>query len=439
MKRTVLFLLAGILTIIVVECNRATPVSPSQTITLTPGPGAFGLGYMKGLSKSTANAAVKSGANVSFNLGSIKGSTAFYFLLYNIGSTPITDVNLSIADTQFAVYPSAMDTLIPGGDVGMLPVVKVSAYHGAPLDGPGNRPLMDKGLNSATLRISGVTQTAKGKDTTVTLSAILDLQALVMDFKLFGWTGPVDFANPTFHTIAGIGSAINLPDNTVLTAWNGYFPANYNYDLSPSSNSCYTNDFRDTVMKLSNIGNVDIRVNLYISGQIWSLNAVVAAGDSIFIDKPVATYAIDGNHTVADPKKIIFQDDGRFYFKFSLPDAPTCGQTNQTKINIDLNPFFTMSKASACADKANQLFQIDTTIIFWNRQGTCPGNFYSYTLFSAYSVDSILCRSYDSLAGPQELCSAPKYHDMLDTIVANLSDPALGLGNSHRVIPFPIK
>ena len=118
MKHKVLFLLAGILTILVVECNRTTPVSPNQTITLTPGPGAFGLGYMKGLSKSTANAAVKSGANVNFDLGSIKGSTAFYFLLYNIGSTPITNVTLSIADTPFAVYPSAMDTLIPGGDVG---------------------------------------------------------------------------------------------------------------------------------------------------------------------------------------------------------------------------------------------------------------------------------------------------------------------------------
>ena len=82
MKRLILFFLTGILIAFIVECNRTAPVSPNETITLTPGPGKFAIGYMKGLSKRAANAAVQSGANVNFDLGSIKGSTAFYFLLY---------------------------------------------------------------------------------------------------------------------------------------------------------------------------------------------------------------------------------------------------------------------------------------------------------------------------------------------------------------------
>lgn len=434
MKRLILFFLTGILIAFIVECNRTAPVSPNETITLTPGPGKFAIGYMKGLSKRAANAAVQSGANVNFDLGSIKGSTAFYFLLYNIGSTPITDVALSIADTDFTVYPTAMDTLIPGGDVGMLPVVKVNAFHGTPFDGIGYRPLMNKGLNTTILRMSGTTRTVKGKDTTVTLSAILDLQALVMDFKLFGRTGSVNFSNPAMHS-TGI---LNLPDSSLnrvsLTTWNEYYPANFKIDFaSISSTGCYSDNFRDTSMKLSNTGNVALHVYLYISGQTWSLDTIVPTGDSILVAHPNVTYVIDGNHTVADPKKITLQNDGRFYFKFSLPVSATCGQI------VDLTPFITMAQSRSCADSANLLYLIDSSAVFWNRQGNCPDDYYSYTLFSAHSEDSILCRRNDSKAGPQEQCTDQRYHDMLDTIIANLSAADLGLGNGHRVDVISLK
>ena len=430
MKHKVLFLLAGILTILVVECNRTTPVSPNQTITLTPGPGAFGLGYMKGLSKSTANAAVKSGANVNFDLGSIKGSTAFYFLLYNIGNTPITDVTLSVDGSDFTVYPSGMDTLIPGGDVGMLPVVKVNAFHGTPLDGTGYRPLMKKGLNTATLRISGATKTVKGKDTTITLSAILDLQALVMDFKLFGRTGSVNFGNPWGRSMGNI----NLPDSTSLTTWNDYYPANFIYNPDPTyAPGCYSDNYRDTSINLSNTGNVAMHVYLYNSGKAWGLDTVVPAGDSILIANPNAYYVIDGDHTIADPRKFALQNDGRFYFNFSLPVASTCGQTTS------IGTFTAMALNAICADSANLLYLIDSTVVFWDRQGTCPDNSYAYTLFSVHSVDSVLCRRNDSVAGPQEQCMVPSYHAMLDTIIANLSSMDLGIGGTHQVDPIPLK
>lgn len=432
MKHLIPFSLAVILAALVAGCNRTTPVSPNETITLTPNPGAFGLRYMKGLSKSVAAATVQNGANVNFNLGSIKGSTAFYFLLYNIGYSPITNVSLSLDDSAFTVYPSAIDTLIPGGDVGMLPVVKVNAFHGTPLDGIGNRPLMNKGLNTATLRISGTTRTARGKDTAVTLSAILDLQALVMDFKLFGRTGSVDFTNPTLRSIAGILSSIHLPDSTIVSSWDEFFPANYNYSVSLDMASCYNNNFRDTGIKLSNTGNVDIHVFLYISGQTWSLDTVVPVGDSILIANPNATYVIDGNHTVTNPNKFSLQNDGRYYFKFSIPVSPTCGQTKS------VDPFTAMALNATCADSANLLYLIDSSVVFWDRQGSCTDTTYSYTLYSISSTDSVFCRRFNSIAGPQDQCASQSYHDMLDTIVANLSKADLGLGNGHQVNPIPL-
>ena len=117
-----------------------------------------------------------------------------------------------------------------------------------------------------------------------------------------------------------------------------------------------------------------MHVYLYNSGKAWGLDTVVSPGDSILIANPNAYYAIDGDHTIADPRKFALQNDGRFYFNFSLLVASTCGQT------VDLTPFVTMAQTSSCADSTNQLFQIDTTIIFWNCLGACPGNSYSYTL-----------------------------------------------------------
>jgi hypothetical protein len=429
MKHKVLFLLAGILTILVVECNRTTPVSPNQTITLTPGPGAFGLGYMKGLSKSTANAAVKSGANVSFDLGSIKGSAAFYFLLYNIGSTPITNVTLSIADSQFEVYPSAMDTLIPGNDVGMLPVVKVSAIHGTALDGYGFRPLMPKGINSGKLLVTGRTKTSAGKDTVVALTADLAVNALVMDILVKCGRDTINMAEPCGGTIG---------NNT----FDGYQVVNmrafgYNY-------------YGDSI-SIINTGNVPIILRIqYLSGYDGTikdtLHYVIDSTQKITVSKGenipnYGTYPIfclDGHNTIADHIRLPLEPNGKCYFEWFNFDTTTIVPNSDS---LNLQPFISRadSSSSFCADIANFLYLIDSTVVFWDRQGACSDNSYAYTLYSVHSIDSVLCRRYDSVAGPQEECTDQQYHDMLDTIIANLSSMDLGIGGAHQVNPIPLK
>jgi hypothetical protein len=403
MKRTVLFLLAGILTALIVECNRTTPVSPGQTITLTPGPGAFGLGYMKGLSKSTANTAVKSGANVNFNLGSIKGSTAFYFLLYNTGSTPITNVTLSMADSDFTVYPSNIDTLIPGGTLGMLPIIKVVALHGTAFEGIGTRPLMPMGENKTILHISGTTKIMQVKDTTATMDAGLDLVALVMNLSL------------------RVDGAIQK-----------------NLDCYLGGKSF------DTMATLYNTGNVPIDIKIIHSSSalnknLDTLTGHVAIGDStnfrLGLCDPVGEY----DHTtllypnttnaVHSPDLPFPPDEyGPIYF-----NAPLCPNT------INPFPFIELASGAACADSANRLYLIDSAVVFWDRQGACSDNSYTYTLFSVHSVDSVLCRRNDSVGGPQEQCIDQKYHDLLDMIVANLSATDLGMDSSHQVNPIPLQ
>jgi hypothetical protein len=427
MKRTVLFLLAGILTILVVECNRTTPVSPNQTITLMPGPGAFGLGYMKGLSKSTANAAVKSGANVNFDLGSIKGSTAFYFLLYNIGSTPITNVTLSTADTQFEVYPSAMDTLIPGGDVGMLPVVKVSAIHGTALDGYGFRPLMPRGKNSGKLLVTGKTKTRNGADTSVALVADLTLNTLVMDIVLKCGQTTIPLVEP----LAGMGYIF---DNFVVSLMRGY-----GSDISGDSVSIINTGNVPVALKIEYFSYSDVNAKDSFMFSLDTLQKAVVPRtiyDSKYKIETLPVVCLDGHNTVTDQDRLPLQANGKSYF-FIEPFNSSSTIPNQDSLN--LQPFISLANAATCADSANLLYLIDSSVVFWDRQGACPDNSYAYTLYSVHSVDSVLCRRNDSVAGPQEQCIDQKYHDLLDTIVANLSATDLGMDSAHQVNPIPLQ
>ena len=79
-----------------------------------------------------------------------------------------------------------------------------------------------------------------------------------------------------------------------------------------------------------------------------------------------------------------------------------------------------------------RLFLIDDQLVFWDREGNCPDNAYSFTLF-ADTVDNVLCEEYDSIGGPVKNCQDDFYSEMFDTIVANLDMPDLGIGNEYTV------
>jgi hypothetical protein len=424
MKRCFLLASIGIFMAFVAGCNKSSPVSQSDTITLTPGPGKFGLSQLKGLAKTSAATAVKDGNNVDFNLGAIKGSSPFYFLLYNIGFTPITEVTLAIADTHFLVYPASMDTLIPGGDIGMLPIVKVSALHGTALDGAGYRALMPMGENTATLIIQGKTKRKRGEDTLLTMMVRLRLTALVMDFSLSFGDSMVDMSKPSY----GLFNNIMLDNITfnAFFAWGG-----------PG----YTMTFRNT-------GNVPIGIKVFYEGEYDPNNnltgsektATLNIADSVSFPRPFTIDAggygayvrLDGNNTVPKATALLHPNGKSYLYVFPPPDSLT--------ISGIINRRILYAYTSECADISNRLFLIDSSMIFWDRRGSCANNSYSYTLFSAKSINSVLCTVYDTLGGvAKEQCANQGVHGMLDTIMTHLSAIDLGLGSNHRIDVIPLQ
>lgn len=311
-----LFSLTVIFSVILASCDKGTSISnslpPDGNEPAAEGPGCFGISLLKGLSKESRNTATLTGPTVSFDLGSIKGSTAFYFLLSNSGKCPITHVTFSADNQAFSVYPSVIDTLSPDTKISVMPIVKVVAYHGTPCEGTGSRPLMKKGANDVMVSISGVTKTCNGIDTTVIMKLKLQVHALVMDFQLYSSNAGA----LTLPIVSTSRSELHFPDGNY-----------YNFSSGTTITSL------DTLITLINTGNVPITYRVYKSDDLkWvgytvtlqdSLKGSIKEGDTLQIPVRYVPgnntllenfFFIDGDHTVYDPKRFPVRDDGILYF-----------------------------------------------------------------------------------------------------------------------------
>ena len=284
-----------------IGCQKQQPFTPVER-EISGVPGKFAVSWMTGLSKSSTlpKAAINS---PEFDLGYLKGSSHFYFLIYNIGEMPITDIKLSISDSSFLVNPSMIDSLPPGGERGMLPVIRVTALHGSAIDGPGFRPVMKPGPNNCTLSISGITKTTEGKDTTASMSVMLKVFALVMDLEMRGDSGRViDLADPN----GGGAGTLRLDGYDVL--------------------NCRGYNFSDETYTFINTGNVPVILKSYESinsTMISNLSKTLEQGDSVSVDLTPVTFlyfSLNGNNTVvADYSKLRMSDNGLCYFRLYRP------------------------------------------------------------------------------------------------------------------------
>src|SRR5262245_55882724 len=102
---------------------------------------------------------------------------------------------------------------------------------------------------------------------------------------------------------------------------------------------------------------------------------------------------------------------------------------------FDLTPFRTMARESPCADQRNRLYLIDARLVFWDRRARCADASYAQTLFGR-TVDDVLCRSQDSIAGPRKDCRDERYRALFETIIVNADRADLGLGPTHGVRPI---
>ncbi|MFE3845420.1 hypothetical protein ACFL1L_00980 [Thermoplasmatota archaeon] len=110
-------------------------------------------------------------------------------------------------------------------------------------------------------------------------------------------------------------------------------------------------------------------------------------------------------------------------------------ETDETSIELDV--FRDMAKNASCSDIANKLFVIDNQMVFWIIEGNCPDASYSYTLFGN-NPDEILCKKFDSIAGPQEQCLNDDSQEIFQIIIDNIDADNLGLNTNYKITEIEI-
>ncbi len=235
--------------------------------------------------------AVTRNAAFAFDLGDLRNTRSFYFLVGNSGDTPIVDVTLTSSNDAFPITPDAIDRIDPGKGVGVLPVLDLTAVHGTAPSGVGFTDLLPMGPNATTFTLRGTTVLASGDSVAVTAAVDVAVEARVADLRVRKGATEVDFTD--------VGGTIISPN------LNGGQGAPIYFVNAPASEP----------FTLINAGNVPLGLELWDGTNSGSPTTVpLAPGDSLV--RPIAALAaaVDPNNTIADPTRLRPGFDGRSYF-----------------------------------------------------------------------------------------------------------------------------
>jgi len=249
--------------------------------------------------KSPSNGRIRSANEVTtdFDLGDLKASREFYFILGNGGENPITEITLETNDPRFIVSPQNIGSLPGTNSTGaIIPLISLGVIHGVQLNGVGFTDILEMGEHSIVLTIKGKTIE---NEILIDLESefTLTINAKVMDIELSEVGNEIDLTNPLTFTSGVIGAG-GL----------GVVPG---YALS------------SRIVTIKNTGNVDIRVIVKFVGDTETFHDIVIIPNQssdfdlthpISVEPIMTLFSLDGNGTVTNYNRIQMGNDGKGYF-----------------------------------------------------------------------------------------------------------------------------
>jgi len=262
---------------------------PSPGLT---GAGSFALTYLGQPAAADGAPPPLPSTTASYDLGTIKASRDFYFLLRNMGGEPITDIVLTSSGAAFPVAPGSIETLASDTDADFLPIIRLSAIHGLALDGYGTTDVLPMGTNTTTMTITGVTVDEDGDDESLELEVSVTVEAELMEVELRCDGIALDLGAPEGSSSSSLGGIGWLPTYKCV----------------------------DGVAEMENTGNVDIALSLMLGVSIES-TITLAPGDSATVADAAdpalswVTLQLDGANTIVDPGGLVMGTDGSAYLR----------------------------------------------------------------------------------------------------------------------------
>lgn len=239
-----------------------------------------------------------------FDLGDLKASREFYFLLGNAGETSITDINLTTDNPKFILSPTSIGSIdgTKSGTSNIIPLVSLGVIHGVQLNGVGFTELLEMGEHSSVITITGKT-IENGVTIDLKSEFRVKVNAKKVDIVLTDSENgnEIDFLAPDwwgdgYLGIGGIG---------MLTGYN----------------------IASNKLAVKNVGNVNINVtekSPYFDdpatereiapGQTSEITLAAHPDHPDFPDANTTIFSIDGNGTMADYNRFQIGNDGKIYF-----------------------------------------------------------------------------------------------------------------------------
>lgn len=259
-------------------------------------PGYFLLTEIKNPDKKSTGLMAEDSAKTTFELGDLKASREFYFLLSNGGDNAIFDIHLETDHPQFTIAPANISEL-PGkgssADAAFLPLISLGIIHGRQLNGLGFADLLTMDENSTSLAITG--KTIENGDTLDLRSEFdFSVNAKIMDIQLFENEKEIDLLKPTGTAIFGFN-------------YGGLGTIRY-YHLTSNT------------FTIKNTGNVDINIRINESDNLGNFliprDTALLQHQSVVIQSSVihVVLSLDGDGTVTEDARIQLGNDGKGYF-----------------------------------------------------------------------------------------------------------------------------
>ncbi|MGL1886207.1 MAG: hypothetical protein OCD76_06805 [Reichenbachiella sp.] len=254
-------------------------------------PGSFGITL---ISETNPNGKVNSNGRISqtsettFDLGPIKASSEFGFLLTNQGEELIFDITITSSNPSFAISPSSILELQPLNFVnldeesnqGFIPIVSLDITHGNRINGIGFIEPLPAGFNDAIISFEG--KTLNDSDTiNLSLDFEISVSALVMDVELKSNGAVVDLTSPSGLSTTTLGDL----------GWIRTYNVGSNLEIENTGN----------VQIMLTIGSTLIKLN---PSEIHTFNST-------------GIIQLDGDGTITNHERIQLGTDGVGYFKLN--------------------------------------------------------------------------------------------------------------------------
>lgn len=132
------------------------PVAQKPSLAFGVIPGAGGRNSVTALKGATPGTQRASSATSLFDVGDVKTTTTYLFMLRNTGSIPISNIHLVTDNPSIEVSPAAIQILSPDGTGGLSPIIQVTVLHGSGAGHFGYAPQLAAGALAFHITATGM-------------------------------------------------------------------------------------------------------------------------------------------------------------------------------------------------------------------------------------------------------------------------------------------